>query len=281
MDNNTVIGVDLGGSNAFVARVRGHEIEDTYLQDISARSTRETVMDELIYSIDQVMSADVKGLGIGVPGLVEHATGMVYDVVNIPSWKEVALKKLLEEKFKRPVFLNNDANCFAMGEYYFGQNQKYSDLVGLIIGTGLGAGIVLDGNIYNGANGGAGEFGMLPYLDHNYEYYASGQFFSHQYGRSGKDLFQKANAGDKEALHIFAEFGFHLGKAIMAIVYALDPEIIILGGSVSKAFPYFEEFMWKSFKEFEYQQALRNLQIKVMSNEYIPVLGAAALVATS
>jgi glucokinase len=83
---------------------------------------------------------------------VDVEKGIVYSVINIPSWHEVPLKQILEDRFGLPVFVNNDANCFAMGELYYGSGRGYRHLVGLIVGTGLGAGIVVNGRLYSGAN---------------------------------------------------------------------------------------------------------------------------------
>src|SRR5690606_24955530 len=113
-----------------------------------------------------------------VPSVVDVDKGIVYDVQNIPSWKEVPLKAIMEERYGVPVQVNNDANCFALGEKYFGQGRDSKAFIGLTLGTGLGAGIILNDKLYAGPNCGAGEFGMVPYLDYHYEYYASGQFFT-------------------------------------------------------------------------------------------------------
>ena len=93
---------------------------------------------------------------------------------------------------------------------------------------------------------GAGEFGMMPYLDHYYEYYSSGQFFKNKYGTTGEELFNKAISGENNSLKIFDEFGIHLGSAIIAILYAYDPGIIILGGSVSKAYDFYKKALWEN-----------------------------------
>ena len=277
METGKIIGVDLGGTNVQSARLNGNEIEQSYLQNISALANQETVLSEVISSIKQVMDSEVIGIGIGIPGLVELESGIVYELNNIPSWKEVPLREILEREFNVPVTINNDANCFALGELYFGKGRNVNDMVGLIIGTGLGSGIIFGKKLYNGANCGAGEFGMLPYLEHNYEYYSSGQFFKNHYDMNGKEMALLAEQGNPKALAAFGEFGFHLGKAIMAIVYALDSQLIVLGGSVSKSFPYFKKMMWESLSKIEYQQVLKNLQIDVSDNVHIPVLGAAAL----
>ena len=187
------------------------------------------------------------------------------------------LRAILESKFNVPVTINNDANCFALGELYFGKGRNFKDMVGLIIGTGLGAGLILGEKLYNGANCGAGEFGMLPYLDHNYEYYCSGQFFNNYYNKNGREMALLAEEGNPEAIEAFNKFGSHLGKAIMAIAYALDPQFIVFGGSVSKSFSYFKKSMWESLNKIEYQHILKSLKIDISINEHIPVLGAAAL----
>jgi len=277
METVKIIGVDLGGTNVQTARLNGTKIEQSYLQNISALESQETVLAEIISSIKQVMDSEVSGIGIGIPGLVELDTGIVYELNNIPSWKKVPLREILEGEFDVPVSINNDANCFALGESYFGQGKNYNDMVGIIVGTGLGSGIIFEKKLYNGANCGSGEFGMLPYLDHNYEYYCSGQFFKNHYNESGKEMALRAEQGNSEALDAFNKFGFHLGKAVMAIAYTLDSQLIVLGGSVSKSFPYFKKTMWESLSKIKYQQVLKNLKIDVNINVHIPVLGAAAL----
>jgi glucokinase len=108
---------------------------------------------------------------------VDEKEKMVYDVVNIPAWNKISLEAILNKHFKVPVFVNNDANCFALGEFLFGKGRDCGSMAGLTIGTGLGCGLIIDQKLFNGRNGGAGEFGMIPYLAHNFEYYASGQYF--------------------------------------------------------------------------------------------------------
>ena len=214
---------------------------------------------------------------MGVPSVIDLKKGIIYDVVNIPSWKKVPLRALLERRYGLPVYINNDANCFAVGEKHFGQAKKYDNVVGLIVGTGLGAGVIINGKLYNGANCGAGEFGMISYLDHNHEYYASGQFFKNVHKASGKELFERAKNGDLEALRIFAEFGGHLGEAVKTILYAADPDIIVLGGSVSQAYRFFKQAMWESITTFVYSLVLKNIRIGASRVRNIAILGAAAL----
>ncbi|HEK84824.1 MAG: ROK family protein [Candidatus Saccharicenans sp.] len=272
-----LLGVDLGGTYVRAGLVEDDRIVKIASRQIPARGSAEEVLSELLAVVDELISPQVQGMGVGVPSVVDLETGTIYDVQNIPAWKEIPLRKILEDRYFLPVYINNDANCFAVGEKYFGQGQPYDNLVGLIIGTGLGAGIIINGQLYSGINCGAGEFGLLPYLDANLERYASGQFFIQSYGCSGKEIYERAKTGDKEAKKIMKEFGHHLGEAIKAIMYAVDPEAIILGGSVSQAFEYFKESMYEAISSFAYSLALKRIRIKVSTIENIAILGAAAL----
>jgi glucokinase len=176
-----------------------------------------------------------------------------------------------------PTYINNDANCFVVGEKYFGAGKNYKNIVGLIIGTGLGAGLYTNGKLYFGANCGAGEFGMLPYKDGVYEDYCSGKYFANNLKTTGKEIFYRAEKGEQEAVKTFNEFGTNIGHAISAIIFAVDPEIIILGGSVSIAFKYFKGSMETVLNKFPYQNSVKKLKIVKSNLDQVSVLGAAAL----
>jgi len=191
-----VVGIDLGGTNVRAGLVAEGRLRDVRSVPVRSRGSVEDVLEDLFGAVDAVMQDDVAGIGAGVPSVIDLATGTVFDVQNIPSWKKVPLKARLEERYRRPAFVNNDANCFAAGEKYFGKIRPYDSAVGLIIGTGLGAGVIANGRLYSGANSGAGEFGMLSYLDRNLEAYASGQFFERVHSMSGRDLAARAERGD-------------------------------------------------------------------------------------
>lgn len=277
MEQNVFIGVDLGGTTVGSIRLCGAVIEESFIRPISAQGSRDTILDEVKEAISAVLDDRVSAIGIGVPGLVDIEQGIVYDMVNLPAWKKIPLKELLEQAFNRPVFINNDANCFALGVHRYGVGQGFHNMVGLSIGTGLGVGVILNDRIFNGANCGAGEFGMLPYLDHNYEYYASGQFFLNNHHASGSNLFSLAEKGDEWALRAFSEYGHHLGKALNAVFYVCDPDVIVLGGSVSKAYPYFRAAMERSLLEVEYQTAIQRLKVEDGGERHISAVGAAML----
>lgn len=275
--NQQIIGIDLGGTNVRAGIVTAGQVNRMQQQKIQAAVAAEAVLEQLFAFTDAVMEKNVQAIGIGVPGLVDESTGTVYDVVNIPAWKEVPLRRLMEARYGVPVVVNNDANCFALGEFYFGQGQGSTHMIGLTIGTGLGGGIILNKKLHSGVSGGAGEFGMMPYKEHCYEYYASGQFFQNVYGIPGEEVYKKACSGDTGSLKLYEEMGAHLGNAIQAILFALDIKLIVLGGSVRSAFPFFSKAMWQVIERYPFRRTADQLEIKVSELGNSGILGAAAL----
>ena len=277
MTEPKVIGIDLGATNIRAGLVQGSVIANIQSKRINSAGSVEDVLADFYTLIDVLIDAEVRAIGVGVPSVVDLAKGIVYDVQHIPSWKEVPLKTILEAKYKIPVFVNNDANCFALGEYHFGKGNGIENMIGLTIGTGLGAGAIVNKHLFAGPNCGVGEFGMVDYLDHNYEYYASGQYFSHVYQLNGEAVFERAKSGDLIAQQYYAELGTHLGNAIKLILYNYDASYIVLGGSVRHAYAYFQKTMWERIKTFAYSHSVANLKIELSELENAGILGAAGL----
>ena len=272
-----LIGVDIGGTN-----IRAGLVKDNQLQNVEKISVRKNceeldVIEDVIALLKNYDLFTVDGIGIGVPSVVDVKKGIVYNVNNIPCWEEVYLKDILEKELGVEVYINNDANCFAVGEKYFGKAKEYKDIVGLITGTGVGAGIIINNKLYAGKNCGAGEFGSIPYKEYNAEYYCSGQFFENVYNVSGDELYKKASVGDSKTIDIFKEYGKNLGELIKMILYTIDPGIIVLGGSVSKSFEFYKEAMWESINNFQYSTTVKKLKIEVSELDQVAILGAAAL----
>lgn len=274
----SVIGVDLGGTNVRAGLVSGSKLTKLSESSLDPFKGKNKVLEQLYNVIEKVIDKNTEAIGVGVPSVVDTRKGIVYDVVNIPSWKRVPLKNVLENRFGLPVKINNDANCFVMGEKYFGKGRNAKDIVGLIIGTGLGAGIIIDNKLYEGSNCGAGEFGMIPFKDDILETYCSGQFFKKYYNISGSEL---SRMNDKKSVKIFTEFGKNMAEAIKIILYSFDPEIIILGGSVSHSYPFFKAAMLEGLKTFAYSRTVGRIKIYNSTLKYSGVLGSAALVAES
>lgn len=200
-------------------------------------------------------------------------------MTNIPSWQRVPLKDILEDEFEIPVSVNNDVNCFTLGEYQFGLAKGLKHVVGVSAGTGLGAGIIINHQLFNGNNCGAGEVGLLPYRDHNIEYYASGNLFRAVFNTTAEASHQQALLGNPQAIAQWKEFGAHMAEALKCVILTYDPEAIVLGGSLSKAYDLFKDSMHESLRIFPFPESVRRLRIFRSENENVVLLGAAEMVA--
>ena len=272
------IAIDLGGTNIRIGLVENGKVIRKVCKPCPSKESETEVLSFLIKLIEEEMPEQLDGIGIGVPSVVDIESGIVYNVANIPSWKEVHLKEILQQKFNAPVSVNNDSNCFALGEKLFGEGIPYSDMIGITLGTGVGAGVIIDEKLYNGSNAGAGEIGSLSYLDHDYEHYCSSGFFVNYYNMTGKEAYEKACAGDSCALAIWNEIGTHLGNLMKAVLYTYDPEAIVLGGGVATAYPFFSESMLSAMSDFPYKKTVDDIKVLISKNEDISLLGASALV---
>jgi glucokinase len=257
--------------------VQAGEIIARAARKVPSEAAADVVLDEVLAAVAEVIDDSVAGIGCGVPSVVDVERGIVYTVEHIPSWREVHLKDAFERRFGRAAFINNDANAFVVGELHFGCGRGYRHLVGVTLGTGLGAGVVIDGRLYSGANCGAGEIGAIPYRDGTIEQYCASHFFRREAGVGGDVVCERAERGDAEALRLLHAYGRELGHAIMTVLYAYDPELIVLGGSIARAFRFFEAGMREKLREFAYQLTLARVTIAPSELADAALLGAAAL----
>ena len=271
------IGIDLGGTNVRCGLVENGCVVERLSEPCLSDQPENVVLDQLKGLIRRIINPSVKGIGIGVPSVVDMQKGIVYNVANIPSWKEVHLKDVLEAEFGIPVCVNNDANCFALGEHRCGAGIPFRNLLGVTLGTGVGAGIIVNNELYCGSNTGAGEIGCLPYLEHTLEFYCGSAFFPEYHNTTGKEAMQLAASGDADALKIWEEFGKHIGVLVKVILYVYDPDAIIFGGSITNAYPFFEKAMRSEMANFDYPETIKKISILISTRDDISILGAAAL----
>ncbi|WP_282179745.1 ROK family protein [Maribacter stanieri] len=272
-----ILGVDIGGTNIKIGKIINGKVLQKCKIPVNRDDLEQVTLDNLYKGLKDLMTDSVQAIGIGVPAVVDIESGTIFDVQNIPSWTNVALKNLVEEKFNVPVYINNDANCFAIGEKQFGKLREFKNCVALSLGTGMGMGIIIDEKLYNGVLCGAGEIGMVPYLDGILEHYTGSFFFEREYNSSALSLYNEALEGKENALKVFKEYGTHLAEAIKIILYMYAPEAIILGGSISNSFQFFEESLKTGLASFAYQKQIENLKIQTSDLVDSPILGAAAL----
>lgn len=271
------IGVDLGGTSIKAGAIEDGKIVQQLTNSTCAAVGGERTLQQLYDLIEQLLTPNTVAIGIGVPSVVDRKRGIVYNVQNIKNWEEVHLRKLVQERFSLPTYIDNDANCFAMGERMFGAGKLFNHFVGITLGTGVGGGIVQGGKLLEDANCGSGEFGELPYKDSILEAYCASGFFAKKGEGSGAELFKKAEQGDPSSIAIFNEFGVHVAALIKMIVLTIDPQAIIIGGSISTAFPLFEKSLQQALLDFPYPQSIQHLTIMPSTLSNSGILGAAAL----
>lgn len=260
-----IIGIDLGGTKILgaVADLDGKIHYETYFEHHQTHSEESLqvvfrVIDVLAKKASEI-NIPVRGIGIGVPGITSPETGVV-SLAPALEWQDFPLKARLQERYSYPIVIENDVNLAALGEAWFGSvDSSEKNLVLLAIGTGIGAGIVLNGSIYSGVHHTAGEIGYMV-LDRNqlgqsfpgfgaFEQIASGSGIaerarlilaiqSNQGSNviiTAKDVFNAARRHETWAEAIVADTVDYLAQAIAAIVLVYDPDMVILGGGVSRS----------------------------------------------
>jgi glucokinase len=277
MSNEFIIGIDIGGTSICTGLIQNQNIVKYHSTPTGAARSCDEILASLYEAIEAVWNPEVVSIGIGTPGFLDTDKGIILKINNIPAWNGLNLKEKVAGRYKVPVFINNDANCFVLGEKYFGKARRFHHIVGLTLGTGLGGGIIINDKLHAGVACGAGEFGCVPYFNSNFESYCGSTFFSRIYDTTGKELYDAAMKNDPDAIAAFTKFGNHIGNLITNILYVLAPEAVILGGSISKSLPLFREGIYQSLEGFLLPEVKNSLVIDVSDLEHPALLGAAAL----
>lgn len=272
--DSKVLCIDLGGTKLSLAHVCNGDITNQQTYKVPSLVSLPEFNQFLFNAITPFVTNDVNGISIGVPSLIEMSSGKVVETVNIPAWQNVEIKSLLESQFKIPVIVNNDANCFAVGEYHYGSGKQCNSIIGVCMGTGLGAGLILNGKLYTGNYSAAGEFGSFPYLDATIEDYCSGKLFTNYFNTSGVQAYTKANEGCDNTMQIFKQLGCHIGAALHQVILSFDPDKVVLGGSVSQSFKLFNKSMMQTLKGLTHPILFKNIQVEQSQLEHAALLGA-------
>ncbi|MFC1864222.1 ROK family protein [Chloroflexota bacterium] len=309
-----ILGIDLGGTKILTAVVdtqgkilsRDHSITP-------AKEGQQAVVRSILESVGRVLdqahiaAADLPAIGLGVPGLSNPETGILFTSPNLPGLIDVPLRDIIEKELGRKAFLINDANAAAIGELHFGAGRGARNFIYITVSTGIGGGIIVDGKIYTGSMGAAGELGHMVIDDDGppcncgnrgcWETLASGTALAREARHriktgaatsilelAGGDaekinaeaIHEAAQAGDKLATELIAKTAYYLGVGLANLINIFNPETIIIGGGLSNIGdallkPAFEEAGRRAFKQA--YQAVRFARAELGRNS--GVLGAA------
>jgi glucokinase len=271
MPNQTVCGVDIGGTKtAIVLSSRPPIIDERIVFPTNSAEDPSGAIERIKASIHTALSAqglfisDLRAIGVSCGSPLDLKNGIIKQPPNLPTWKDVPIKAILEAEFSCNSFLENDANAGALAEFRFGAAQGMRNMIFLTMGTGLGAGLILNGSLYRGASQLAGEIGHVRLTDsgpmgHNkagaVEGWASGAGMARAGGDAVRDavangkttvlathngngapllsarsIWEAAQAGDSLAMGVVSATGVRLGQAMAILIDVLNPECIVVGG---------------------------------------------------
>lgn len=311
------IGIDVGGTNVKIALVDG-EGKIIYSNSVPtyAQMGYEYTVNNIKQAIRDLMketntdAKEIEGIGFDFPGQVDYKTGVVKLAPNIPGWINVPIAQMIEEEFNIPTRIDNDVRCAALGELKFGAGKGCENFVCITVGTGIGSGLVINGQLVRGAANAAGEIGHIK-LQMNggpicgcgdtgcLEAFASGPSIvamAQEYLKGGKStkfremagadgeitpyiVAKAAEAGDPVAKRIFEIVGTYIGMGLVSVINLLNPEKVIIGGGVAAAGDLLLDPIRKTIKE-------RAMVVACNSVEIVPaelgnsagVIGASMLV---
>ena len=267
------IGIDIGGTKCAVIRGGADDVIEEKLR--FATTTKDETLERIFDAVAQLGPG--KAIGVSCGGPLDEKRGLILSPPNLPGWDRVPLTELLTEKFGVPAKIRNDANACAVAEWKFGAGKGTENMVFMTFGTGLGAGLILNGRLYAGSTGSAGELGHIRLADFgpagygkcgSFEGFCSGgglrelgQTMARSYVQRGSipafwkpdftvaDMAEAARAGDPCAREIFDTCGTMLGKGLAVVCDLLDPELILIGSVYARCRDLLEAPMEKIWKQ--------------------------------
>lgn len=274
---DTYIAADVGGTQIRVAVFPAEGTQPIVHKKIATKARGEKAEDRLAGLIAELIlpGSRVRGIAVAAPGFLDPKAGLIISAVNVPGWKMLPLRQILQDRFQVPVALGNDANLAALGEWKYGAAQGHHHVLYLTISTGIGGGAIIHDQLLEGSRGLAGEFGhivvepggplcacgqrghleavaagpgMAKWVAQQIAEGAASSLTSIQ-NPSGKDIYRAAVAGDALAIAAFARSGRYIGHAVADFLHLFNPSIIILGGGVSMAGPLLFEPLKTALRE--------------------------------
>lgn len=259
MKGKTFIGLDIGGTKIAAGLVEGNKVIKSIKLKTDSESGADTVLEKIHSAVQQIWMPNISGIGLGIAGLTDHKRGVFLGGPNLPlKLAKIQLTKVLQRQYKVPVSIDNDVHCFTLAEAKLGIGKPFSSVFGLNLGTGIGGGLVINGQVYRGRNNGVGEVGhsmiALNAKDlcgcgqsGHFESLASGSAMWRIYGSLGGsrtdalEVEKRAKAGEVRAKEVFTVMSDALATGFANIILTLNPDVIVVGGGIAKV-----DLLWKT-----------------------------------
>ena len=284
------IGIDIGGTKCAV--ISADDNGKKLSRIAFATTDADTTLKRIFFEIGQLPPC--RAIGISCGGPLDEDRGLILSPPNLPGWDEIPITSMLTERFDVPAYLCNDANACALAEWKFGAGRGTRNMIFLTMGTGMGAGLILDGRLYCGTNGNAGEVGHMRLSEYgpvgygkagSFEGFCSGggikqigqtlareqlqrgmtTAFCHSYGEldgiTAKSLAQAADAGDKTALRVWQIVSEKLGIGLSLLIDLLNPERIVIGSIFERSAPLLRDGLERVIARETLPQSARVCQI--------------------
>lgn len=288
-----IIGIDLGGTKiaGVLTTVSGKFLMDVQVPT-EAHKGKKQVIENIKKAVRMLIGSEknfkLKAIGLGAPGPILYEKGIVMEAPNLPGWKRVNIKQIIAKEFKIPVFVDNDANCAALAEAKFGAGRGVKNFVYMTVSTGVGGGIIINGELYRGAMGAAGEFGHMIIDSKGYrcgcgnvgclEALASGSAIKKRTGLDAISVELAARQGDPKAIKAIEITANYLAIGIANLVNIFNPELVVIGGGLSNMRELLLDPIRRDFKKYAMTLSARSVKIvRAKLGTKAGVLGAAAL----
>jgi glucokinase len=293
--DDLILSIDLGGTKILTAVINSQGEMLSHDHSITPASKGyEAVIQSILESAHRALEqanvaiSELTAIGVGVPGLSNPETGILFTSPNLPGWRDVPLRDIVQERLGKKTFIINDANAAALGEFYFGAARGVRNFIFITLSTGIGGGIVIDGRIYSGAIGAAGEVGHMTIDDNGpicncgnrgcWETLASGTALAREARHRIKEgvatsileyaegdmekvtaqvIHNAAEQGDSLAKELIARTGYYVGVGLANLVNIFNPELIVIGGGLSNIGDMLLKPAFKTAGERAYKEAFQ------------------------
>lgn len=256
-----VLGIDVGGTAIKLGRfLRDGQCLQSITVPTPQPALPQPVLETIVAAIEEIDPAgESVAIGIGTPGPSDAACRVARLAINLPEWRNVPVADWIEAKVQRPVVVENDANCAGVGEAWLGAGRRFPNMILLTLGTGVGGAILINGQLFTGRDGSAGELGLISFDPEgtpcksgnrgSLEQQLSIGAIRRRTGQDPETLGKLAAAGDPEALAFWQHYGRDLGIGLTSLIYVLAPDAVVIGGGISDSYEFFVPAAWAEIQE--------------------------------